>query len=147
MEGYGLKREHWRKSNQWFSLTTRHAELAVANSSLADAFAKCAQTPLTLKLLGSWQISDVAHSSRRLGHARSPQPERMGGAQHRSGHERWSLSSYRHCCIRGIRGFPEKICFLPEDRIYNTLCLYIDILVALVLCNRHSTNAYGTREI
>ena len=40
-----LSKEHWRKSNQWFALTARHAQLVLADTVVAEAFSKCAHTP------------------------------------------------------------------------------------------------------
>ena len=38
MEGPRLKKEHWRKSAQWFSLTAQHAQLMVTENDVAKAF-------------------------------------------------------------------------------------------------------------
>jgi hypothetical protein len=42
MESPTLRREHWRKSNQWFALTARHAQLVLEDTAVAEAFSKCA---------------------------------------------------------------------------------------------------------
>lgn len=34
----GVKREHWRKSWQWWMLVRKHAQLAVDEHDVADAF-------------------------------------------------------------------------------------------------------------
>ena len=38
MAGPKLKKEHWRKSAQWFALTRYHAELVVSDVEVANAF-------------------------------------------------------------------------------------------------------------
>ena len=43
--GPTLGREHWRKSNQWFALTARHAQLVLDDTAVAEAFSKCALLP------------------------------------------------------------------------------------------------------
>lgn len=38
MAGPRLRREHWRKSNQWFALTAEHARLVVSDKEVSKAF-------------------------------------------------------------------------------------------------------------
>ncbi len=38
MEGPRLKKDHWRKSGQWFALTQEHAQLVVSVTEVAKAF-------------------------------------------------------------------------------------------------------------
>ncbi len=38
MEGPRLKKEHWRKSAQWFALTAEHAQLVTTENNAAKAF-------------------------------------------------------------------------------------------------------------
>lgn len=54
MEGPLLRKEHWRKSNQWFSLTARHAELIVQDTVAAAAFAECAAPPKPVCTTWPW---------------------------------------------------------------------------------------------
>ena len=45
MASPSLSKEHWRKSNQWFALTAPHAQLVLADSTVAEAFSKCVLSP------------------------------------------------------------------------------------------------------
>lgn len=38
MEGPRQKKDHWRKSGQWFALTQQHAQLVVSDTEVAKAF-------------------------------------------------------------------------------------------------------------
>ena len=44
MESPTLKREHWRKSGQWFALNRRHAQIVVDDTEVAQAFKECARS-------------------------------------------------------------------------------------------------------
>ena len=46
MESPTLKKEHWRKSGQWFALNRRHVQIVVVDTEVAEAFKECARCPL-----------------------------------------------------------------------------------------------------
>lgn len=41
MERPSLKKEHWRKSGQWFALHRKHVQLVVEDTEVAEAFQQC----------------------------------------------------------------------------------------------------------
>lgn len=41
MESPTLKKEHWRKSGQWFVLNRRHVQIVVNDTEVAQAFKEC----------------------------------------------------------------------------------------------------------
>ena len=45
MESPTLKKEHWRKSGQWFALNRQHVEIVVDDTEVAEAFKECARCP------------------------------------------------------------------------------------------------------
>ena len=48
MESPTLKKEHWRKSGQWFVLNRRHVQIVVNDTEVAQAFKECVRCVLSL---------------------------------------------------------------------------------------------------
>ena len=47
MESPTLKKEHWRKSGQWFVLNRRHVQIVVNDTEVAQAFKECVRCLLS----------------------------------------------------------------------------------------------------
>ena len=47
MESPTLKKEHWRKSGQWFVLNRRHVQIIVNDTEVAQAFKECVRCLLS----------------------------------------------------------------------------------------------------